>query len=62
MSVILIFTLCVGSVPIHMTLTRNVFELFNTFVRGLKCVCNIAFKLLGVDRRQWVIEPALMPT
>lgn len=47
---------------IHVSLTRNVLELFNTFVHGLVCICNIVFKLLRVDRRQWVIEPALMPT
>lgn len=46
----------------HVSLTRNVLELFYTFVHGLVGICNIALKLLRVDRRQWVIEQALMPT
>lgn len=42
--------------------TRNVLELFNTFVHGLVGIGNIALKLLRVDGRQWVIEPALVTT
>lgn len=42
--------------------TRNVLELFNTFVHGLVGICNVALELLRVDRRQWVVEPALVPT
>ncbi len=42
--------------------TRDVLELFDTFVHGLVGICNIELKLLRVYGRQWVMEPALMPT
>lgn len=42
--------------------TRNVLELFDTFVHGLVGISHMALKLLRVDGRQWVIEPALMTT
>lgn len=47
---------------IDMSPTRNVLELFDAFMHGLESICDIALKLLRVNGRQRVIEPALMPT
>jgi len=42
--------------------TGNVVEQFNAFVHGPVGVQRIALELLGVDGRQRVFEPVVMPT
>lgn len=55
-------SLCQAVLVIRASPTRNVLEVFHTFVHGLVDICNIALQLLGVYGRQRVIEPALVPT
>lgn len=46
----------------HVSLTGDVLELFDTLVHGLEGISDVVLQLLEVDDGQWVIQPALVPS